>query len=1668
MPQEQTREIVPALMRDMSLVTDSGLFDAAYYLRENPDVAASAYDPLLHFVEHGDAEGRDPCQAFSGHYYLAANEGLVHGRDKPLLHYLLVGRDAGSRAAPVASPAIRAAGEGDGVVVQSEMQLIAESGLFDAAFYLEDNHDVAASGMIPLLHFAKFGAYEGRDPGPSFNTSYYLSSNGGLELGRRSAFVHYLQLGRYQELRTAPAYNSKTLNCPFGRGGLPPAIPLHFALDEHLAAYPTINVLLPALQMGKMSGGPNTALNLVFRLAQSGFAIRVIATDLPVDVDLGPLRKHIRNLADSDTWPPVLELVDGSDRGVATKIGVNDIFLATAWWTAQMARWANFLIGDKPIIYLIQDFEPILYPASSEYALAEETYSFDHIPIINSELLATYLVSSQVGCFSNPEHVRDMLVFQPSLDREMFSYAPKTDDQRRRLLFYARPTLGVRNLFATGLAAIRAAIAEELLDPEEWNFVGMGEQFPPHELGRGAWLECAPWLGFSDYARQLRSSDVLLSLMMSPHPSYPPLEMASCGGVVVTNTYANKTATTMARISENILAVDPSVSSIARALGDARARLVDGAARERAARMGLPGSWSESFEAVLAPLTQRLIAHGVSPDVRSRPPQGEPKRLQMPAAATGSSYARFLEGAARRRSLHTAAQPEPGLLSFVSTVWNTAPAYLEVLARSVREQQGGTNFEWCVLDNGSTRSDTLEFLKELAKEPYVRLERVERNLGIIGGMHHVTEYASGRYIIPLDSDDYLYPDCVRTLTWWIRKNEYPSILYTDEDKLRGATLSEPYMKPDWDPVLFSNSCYIAHLCVIDRERALQLGAYSDPSTEASHDWDTFTRFYKAGHTPVHVPEVLYSWRVHPGSTAGDIDSKSAVYQSHKAVLGRFLSGLPNAERFKVEKSSLFGFTPDWRLRRTREVRPRPMTTLRIGSPLTSGSPKLKVPPGVDHEIIELSAGTAIADLVPHVQRCAVEGRLVHLLASEALPDDDEWVFEATGWFELYPGTAVVGGRVHSHSTVIEAGRFRGFGDGFACPDRGRPMNDPGYFAQMWKPHSVGAVSAMHAVFDPWFLDDVLRAIGAEEASVHNLGGWAGVIAAERKRRVIYTPFLSAETTIDWDSLVKPDERMRLNARSAQLGPDRSLRSPNLGRGSGEAYTPVTRSHVQAVSIPSYADWFDRHLKNRGSPHKVDITFSVLTTLYINTDAGLFEQTARSILAQHHSAFEWVVLTHGPIRDDLNGVLARVGLDERVRRFSMDINLGIIGGMRYVLERARNEYVVPMDGDDLLTPDALQLLARAIADATERPTYVYSDEDLYIDERPVAPYLRPSWDPVLDLENSWIWHLTAFRRQAALDSGVYSDPQSEFCHDWDTLFRLSSRDDEPVHLPAVIYHWRQHAASTSNSGAVNDGSSRSARHVLSRKIEHHGLQERYEVKPFPVWRGADEWWIARRPEAPLPAVLELLWDPTPSFWQRAIDTVEGASPGALVLLRARDSDPPQRLAREEAVKLLDFLPKVDAVGGRVLHQGCVVSAGLFVDENGSLTGGYEGMRADDPGAFGLALKPQTAMAPTPDLCYVRLEVIRDALASRPKHLIPSEFGLWLGVVAKRNGTRIAFSPLVETSSRSGLRLWRYDPVATPIAWSALRATIGASGDPDRRGSSGFYSGRVHLSSTEASQ
>jgi Glycosyl transferase family 2 len=498
----------------------------------------------------------------------------------------------------------------------------------------------------------------------------------------------------------------------------------------------------------------------------------------------------------------------------------------------------------------------------------------------------------------------------------------------------------------------------------------------------------------------------------------------------------------------------------------------------------------------------------------------------------------------RRKRYAAAAAPSTssGLLSIVTAVWDGTPlAYFRALAGTIIRQNTHGHTEWVVLNNGCQKRELLAYLGELKRHPWITVHEAGENLGIIGGLRLGLESATGRYILPVDADDWLYPDCLETVSWWTRETGFPPLLYSDEDKLIGSHAVQPYLKPDFDPVLLLNSAYIAHLGVIDRRMALDLAA---------------------GYPPVHIPEVIYSWRMHPESTAADALSKPYIHSSQKAVLERYLDLKGIAEDYSVEYSPLLNGTADWWIRR-KHVRPWPAVCVVLTSEVFMSNPgtaKLaQTPdyPDLTFATLPARANTRALQEIADQQPGTADW-LVCLASGDLRIDRPDWLWDVLSLLEKHPDTVMVGGRIlTSQGAIVSAGSVLGFDGSVGCPDRGRPAIDPGYFTQIMKQRSVSAVSSQFAVIRASFLREL-----PGDVSIPSLGSWAGAVALRQGKRIVYSPFLSAVSSIDWDALISPAERESFQNANRDILPDQRYYSRYLGLNKESAYRPV--AEVPAV------------------------------------------------------------------------------------------------------------------------------------------------------------------------------------------------------------------------------------------------------------------------------------------------------------------------------------------------------------------------------------------------------------------------------------------------------------------------------------------------------------------------
>jgi O-antigen biosynthesis protein len=85
-----------------------------------------------------------------------------------------------------------------------DYRAIAGSALFDAEWYLSKNPDVAATKLDPALHYLRYGAREGRSPGPLFDGQRYLKENPDVERSNYNPLIHFVRTG-WREGRTPQA-----------------------------------------------------------------------------------------------------------------------------------------------------------------------------------------------------------------------------------------------------------------------------------------------------------------------------------------------------------------------------------------------------------------------------------------------------------------------------------------------------------------------------------------------------------------------------------------------------------------------------------------------------------------------------------------------------------------------------------------------------------------------------------------------------------------------------------------------------------------------------------------------------------------------------------------------------------------------------------------------------------------------------------------------------------------------------------------------------------------------------------------------------------------------------------------------------------------------------------------------------------------------------------------------------------------------------------------------------------------------------------------------------------------------------------------------------------------------------------------------------------------------
>jgi GT2 family glycosyltransferase len=212
--------------------------------------------------------------------------------------------------------------------------------------------------------------------------------------------------------------------------------------------------------------------------------------------------------------------------------------------------------------------------------------------------------------------------------------------------------------------------------------------------------------------------------------------------------------------------------------------------------------------------------------------------------------------------------------SVVTPVYETpAPLLLDTIASVERQSTG--DWELVLADDGSAAAHVRRILEQAsARDPRIRVVTRPDNGGIVAASNDALAAARGEFVALLDHDDELHPEALARVAAAIdARDGEVDYVYTDEDKIDvEGRRRDAFRKPDWSPDRLRCQPYTCHLSVLRRSLVAEVGGFR-PGYDGSQDFDLVLRVTERAGTVVHVPEVLYHWRLLEGSTAADANAK---------------------------------------------------------------------------------------------------------------------------------------------------------------------------------------------------------------------------------------------------------------------------------------------------------------------------------------------------------------------------------------------------------------------------------------------------------------------------------------------------------------------------------------------------------------------------------------------------------------------------------------------------------------------------------------------------------------------------------------------------------------------------------------------------------------------------
>jgi GT2 family glycosyltransferase len=275
-----------------------------------------------------------------------------------------------------------------------------------------------------------------------------------------------------------------------------------------------------------------------------------------------------------------------------------------------------------------------------------------------------------------------------------------------------------------------------------------------------------------------------------------------------------------------------------------------------------------------------------------------------------------------------------------------------------------------------------------------------------------------------------------------------------------------------------------------------------------------------------------------------------------------------------------------------------------------------------------------------------------------------------------------------------------------------------------------------------------------------------------------------------------------------------------------------RIYAKWVSSTSLTAGDIERLRIEAALLPVKPVFSIIVPVF-NVEEKWLRRAIESVIGQIYPGWELCLADDASTEPHVRPILEEYrNRDSRIRLVFRRENGHISRATNSALELASGDYMVLVDNDDEIAPEALLEFAKAINE--HGPVdMIYSDQDkISTDGSRFEPFFKPDWSPEYLESCMYTAHLACHKMALVRELGGFR-PGFEGAQDYDFVLRFSERASRIIHVPKVLYHWRAIRGSTALSMNQKDYVTVAACKALQEHLQRTGRKGQAMPTTYPA-------------------------------------------------------------------------------------------------------------------------------------------------------------------------------------------------------------------------------------------